>query len=431
MEPTPQVIMLPIESVQVGTRQRTLDAATSKHIAELADEIRSNGLLHAVAVNKRYELVSGWCRLNAIKSLKSPYFYASASIGVGFIPCAVVHQEAERDLFRLELMENLRRKALSPMDEAKAIAALHRMFAAEHGREWTETDTGVAVDTLRGDTRLPVVSRQEVADSLILDSFSNDPDVQKAKSRSEAMKIARKKMEQSMTEGLGILATAAHKDFSVIRGFCDEVMGKIPVGTLAGIIADPPYGIDADLFGDQAMVTGHQYADTEEASLEIAKSIFKLGYYACDDNAHLYMFCDIRRFLRLQSIAESYGWQVFQTPLIWHKVSMGHAPQPGYFSRRYEAILFARKGDRKLQKVRSDVFEYPAMHNKIHAAQKPVELYAELMKISFYPGEKVLDPCAGSGTIFRAAKLCNLQALGIELDEQYFNVCKQVIEELA
>ncbi len=128
-----------------------------------------------------------------------------------------------------------------------------------------------------------------------------------------------------------------------------------------------------------------------------------------------------------RAIAREHEWQVFATPLIWYKPNIGHAPWPGYFSRRYEHILFAQRGGRALQRSRADVFEYAAETKKIHAAQKPVDLIKELLSLSFFPGEKVLDPCAGSGTIFRAAKSLNMRATGIELDDQSVGFCKAAI----
>lgn len=427
----PQVVVIPVESIQIGARQRTTDAATMKHIEELSNEIASNGLLHAVAISKNHELVAGYCRLNAIKLLKGEYHYASARIDPHFIPCVIVHQEAERDQFRLELMENLRRKNLSPLDEARAIAALHKMFQGERGPEWDETKTGQELDALRGESRNPRMGQREVADAILLEGFADDVDVQKAGSRAEAVKIATKKLERAFTQGLGALALPAEGDFILTEGSLLDLMPTILNNSYHGIICDPPYGINADQFGEQTRGHEHAYEDTVEAGLSLAEVILREGFRICRDSAHLYMFCDLRMFLTLKSLAKHFGWQPFATPLIWHKVNVGHAPWPGYFSHRYECILFAQKGNRQLQRSRSDVFEFPPEGDKLHAAQKPVELYKELMVLSFFPGELILDPCAGSGTIFRAAKATGLRAVGLENNPESANLCRHVISELS
>ena len=76
------------------------------------------------------------------------------------------------------------------------------------------------------------------------------------------------------------------------------------------------------------------------------------------------------------------------------------------------------------------MFEFSVSGEKLHAAQKPVDLYAELMKLSFLPGELILDPCAGSGTIFRAAKVAGMRAIGYENDPASANLCRAAIAEL-
>lgn len=425
-----QVIVLPVDQIKIGARQRTNDPATEKHIKELSAEIKANGLLHAIAVSKDHNLVAGYCRLSAIRALVDEYYYNSSRIDPHFIPCVVVHQESERDQFRLELMENLRRKNLSPLDEAKAVAALHRMFQEERGTEWTQEDTGKELDQLRGEERHPRVGHGEVGDAILLEGFADDPEVAKATSRKEAVSIAKKKLEQQFRQGLGALAVNTSEDFKLHEVDIRNFLPYMGTETINGIIVDPPYGVDADQFGEQAAVGGHQYADTLDNAVDIATLIFTEGFRVCRENAHLYMFCDIRLFSILKAQAVVAGWRPFATPLIWNKVNVGHAPWPGYFSRRYECILFAEKGNRQLAKSRSDVFEFSVVGEKLHAAQKPVELYEELMKLSFFPGELVADFCAGSGTIFRAAKRAGLRAIGCENDPGSANLCRAAIAEL-
>lgn len=425
------VVFLPVDQVTVGSRQRSNDEATQKHIRQLADDIAENGLIHAPQVDQNGTLIAGWCRLNAIKLLNAPYFYAGAEVGAGFLPVTRTHKTEEKDLHRIELMENLRRKNLSPLDEAKAIAKLHGFMQETQGENWTREDTGKTLDSLRGALPRERAARtSEVSDALLLAPFEHDAEVAKATTRKEAVSIARKKLEQSLVAALGDLHVHSSDEYQILEGDCREILPTLERGSFSGIICDPPYGIDADDFGDQAMKTGHDYEDTYELAISIAESIFTEGYRVCGDNAHLYMFCDIGAFENLADLARDRGWQVFTTPLIWHKPNIGHAPWPGYFSRRYEGILFAQKGSRQLQRSRSDIFEYSAVTTgKLHAAQKPVDLIRELLTLSFFPGERILDPTAGSGTIFRAARMAKVLATGIELKPQSIAFCKSAIAE--
>lgn len=427
-----QVQVIPADSILVAAERQRKDPS-EKHIAELAKSIALNGLLHAISITPEGELITGFCRLSAIRTLQEPYLYGNDLIQPGHVPCLILNDRDETALYRLELEENLRRKNLTPVEEAQAIAKLHTMLSqAVSQGTWTKVETGRELDRLRG-TELPRTDSaraSEVADALLLDSFAEDPDIKKAASKKDAVRLAKKKLEAQFLGGLGALSTITATQHTLIHGKAEEELLRLPKGLYSGVIVDPPYGIDADTFGEQTFKLSHQYDDSQEAALERIASILLNSHSLCKDDAHLYMFCDIRLWPDLCQLAVESGWYPYPTPLIWHKPNLGHAPQPGYFLRRYEAILFAQKGARKLAKSSSDILEFPALQNKTHAAQKPVALYEHLMRLSFLPGEEVLDPCCGSGTIFQAASAAGLRATGIELDEVYYNQCKLVLGEL-
>ena len=66
--------------------------------------------------------------------------------------------------------------------------------------------------------------------------------------------------------------------------------------------------------------------------------------------------------------------------------------------------------------------------NKFHPTQKPVELLEYLIKTYTNENETVLDNCMGSGSTGVACVNTNRNFIGIELDEKYFNIAKERIE---
>ncbi len=66
--------------------------------------------------------------------------------------------------------------------------------------------------------------------------------------------------------------------------------------------------------------------------------------------------------------------------------------------------------------------------NKYHPTQKPVALLQYLIKTYTKENETVLDFTMGSGSTGVACKNLNRNFIGIELDEKYFNIAKQRIE---
>ena len=78
------------------------------------------------------------------------------------------------------------------------------------------------------------------------------------------------------------------------------------------------------------------------------------------------------------------------------------------------------------------VLEYsiePNSKGKLHQTQKPVALLEYLIKTYTLEGETVLDNCMGSGSTGVACINTNRNFIGIEKDDNYFEIAKRRIEE--
>ena len=65
----------------------------------------------------------------------------------------------------------------------------------------------------------------------------------------------------------------------------------------------------------------------------------------------------------------------------------------------------------------------------VHPTQKPVDLIEYLIKTYTYEGDMILDFTMGSGSTGVACVNTNRKFIGIELDDKYFDVAKERIEE--
>ena len=74
-------------------------------------------------------------------------------------------------------------------------------------------------------------------------------------------------------------------------------------------------------------------------------------------------------------------------------------------------------------------FSNPSGKGQLHPTQKPVELLEYLIKTYTNENELVLDNCMGSGSTGVACKNLNRNFIGIELDENYFNIAKERIDK--
>lgn len=78
----------------------------------------------------------------------------------------------------------------------------------------------------------------------------------------------------------------------------------------------------------------------------------------------------------------------------------------------------------------TDVLQIPhSNHKSLHPTQKPLALMEYLIKTYSNEGDVVLDFCMGSGTTGVACKNLNRKFIGIEKEENYFNIAKRRIYE--
>ena len=78
----------------------------------------------------------------------------------------------------------------------------------------------------------------------------------------------------------------------------------------------------------------------------------------------------------------------------------------------------------------TQILEYKYDKQKLHPTQKPVALLEYLIKTYTDEEEIVLDNCMGSGSTGVACLNTNRKFIGIELDNNYFNIAKNRIEKV-
>lgn len=68
--------------------------------------------------------------------------------------------------------------------------------------------------------------------------------------------------------------------------------------------------------------------------------------------------------------------------------------------------------------------------DKYHPTQKPVALCEYMIKTYTCEGDVVLDNCMGSGSVGVACMNLNRKFIGFELEEKYFNIAKERMENI-
>ena len=91
--------------------------------------------------------------------------------------------------------------------------------------------------------------------------------------------------------------------------------------------------------------------------------------------------------------------------------------------------IYVWRGKESIQKYTNypkNLLEFKGVSlGRLHPTQKPVELLEYLVKTYTNEGDTVLDNCMGSGSTGEACINTNRKFIGIELDENYFNLAKK------
>lgn len=419
--------LIPTPSLFIPDNRQRRDFPQDQ-LNELAESIRTHGLFHPIVVtpdDERYRLVAGERRFRAITQLFElgiSFTCGTERCTPGNVPVTLLAELDPLTLREIELEENTIRVDLSWQERAQAIAALDAL-RKEQQPDHTISDTAREVFGYSG------AGTEKVRESIVLAESLSDPDVAKAKSHAEAVKVVRKKREAAHRLHLAAQFTPTESDHQILQGDSREILKTLPPGKFSCVITDPPYGVGADNFGSQAG-TAHTYADDRDYARECYHALAEESFRVCAESAHAYVFHTIELFPAIAKLFAAAGWDVWPRPLIWYKGN-GMLPRPDHGPRyTYESILFASKGDRLiLRPGLHDVLSYPPPSDKLHAAEKPVDLLIDLLSRSCNPGDAILDPFAGSGPVFLAAAKSKLRVTGIELDPQHIATCKLRIQE--
>lgn len=412
-------------------------------IIELAGSISRLGLLNPVTVRQRdgnQELVAGEHRMRALEYLWNfgeKVRCGTAVFPEGIVPCIYFGELDDITAKEMELEENIRRIDLTWQERAAATNELLELRAkqAQLSNSAPPTIDAIASE-VRGDSP---TAREKTRKEILVSKHLADPEVKKAATVDDAFKLLKRREELQRSADLAakIGVTFNSSVHTLINGDTLERLPELPKESFDVILTDPPYGIDADKFGDSGGIAGtgnlgsHFYDDSWTYWNKLAKFLAGESYRVCKPQAHAYVFCDVDNFVLLKSFFMEAGWRVFRTPLVWVNPTSNRAPWPEHGpQRKYQIALFAVKGNRPVTKVMPDVLTYPSDENLNHQAQKPVGLFQDLLVRSVRPGDAVLDCFGGTGTILPAAHALKCRATYIERDPSAYGIAIERLGKL-
>ncbi len=225
------------------------------------------------------------------------------------------------------------------------------------------------------------------------------------------------------------------KEINLINRDCLEVMKDIPDGSVDLIVTDPPYRTISGGNKSTKWKSGWSTSVLSENDGKIFEhndinhlDWLKESYRVLADSSHIYIMTNLLNLFTIQQLAEQVGFKLHNL-LVWEK---NNANANRWYMKNCEYVLFMRKGNAKTINNPSSKTVHKfnnIIGNKIHPTQKPVELMELYILNSSKEGETVLDPFAGSGSTGVASVNLNRNFIGIELDEGYFNIATNRIQE--
>lgn len=149
----------------------------------------------------------------------------------------------------------------------------------------------------------------------------------------------------------------------------------------------------------------------------------RLGMRGCDVNGLLGKATSGGgTFACIASMKKPLEHRVYPTRENWTKLkSVMNLPE-------YDDIVYKFNIQTGLTDVWDDINFYDRKEKKFHSTQKPIDLMSRLVKCSTNEGDNVLDIFGGSGSTGVACKLLNRNFIGCEIDEKYYSLSYERIQ---
>jgi len=397
-------------------------------IEELAASIKKLGQLVPIILHKgTNELIAGERRYLAHQYLQAETIEA-------------VYREdlSEVEMREIELAENLMRKEMTWQEQVVGFAEIVKLKQQIHGvrtpgpKNKYGTDVGITNEEIAKE--LGVSKAQLSQDLALAEGLVFMPSLSGEKHKTTAFKKFKRTMAAEVSREILRRDGSSSDKFTILNGDARKLITSVEPESVDLVLFDPPYGIDLEKSsaqGRSGSTTDYELSDTLEYSRALCHSLIHHFPRIMKPKSCLFCFFPSQHYEwfynELRSAFTKVG--VRDIPLIWNK-TRGGQPYSGYgFSTAYESIFYARRGTPMLYEDMPDVFSYSrvATQRRIHIAERPLELYKDLIRVSTIPGATVFDPTFGSGASLEAALALGRKAIGFEYSEAH---CARVLERL-
>lgn len=218
---------------------------------------------------------------------------------------------------------------------------------------------------------------------------------------------------------------------TILEGDALALLPQLPAGTVDLVVTDPPFAIDfraqranynrtgSRVLGGYREIPRDQYQDFTVRWMQEA-------FRVLSPSGSLYVFSGWNRLKEVLCGLDEAGFTTVNH-LIW-KFQFGVFTRRRYVTSHYH-ILFAVKDPsdytfNKQDHYPEDVWVIPREYwrgRQKTATKLPREIVRRILAYSSNPGDLVLDPFIGSGTVAVVAREMGRHFLGFEISHEYFS----------
>lgn len=234
---------------------------------------------------------------------------------------------------------------------------------------------------------------------------------------------------------------------NLMHGDCIELMKTIPDGSVDMVLTDPPYGT-TECKWDCIIDIKSMWVELER----IIKPSAAIVLTSAQPFTSI-LVCSNQKLFKYDLIwdkpsgtgffnAKKMPLRNHENILVFYKKLPTYNPQMTHGHKRKTAVKKEVNSEcygKAFKKTNYDstsryprsiqTFSSDKQKSNLHPTQKPVSLMEWLIKTYTNEGDVVLDFAMGSGTTGVACRNLNRNFMGIELDENYFNIAKERIEK--
>ena len=222
----------------------------------------------------------------------------------------------------------------------------------------------------------------------------------------------------------------------ILQGDSLELLKEIESDSIDFILTDPPYGIG--YVNNMGTLSDKVIKNDEPNDIDWDVLLSEL-YRVLKPKGICFIFGRMDMFMRIGNSVLNSGFK-YNHDFIWRKGDMRAGNLSSMGTIHENGIVLSKGAPKKCNPIIINQVvknRYKAEYNgKIsrleytgHPTQKPINLLSFLIQSYSNEGDTILDPFMGSGSTIVASHINNRNYIGIDLEEEYINMCKERLQD--